>query len=325
MRQTRISIVIPIYNEQENLRELVDRLKKTLDAAENLDWQVVFINDGSRDRSVPMILEMRQAEPRLTLVDLSRNFGHQAALTAGLCHADGDVVVMMDADLQDPPELIPGFLEKWREGYEVVYAVRRRRQAAVLKKIAYSTFYRLNRMIAKIDLPLDSGDFCLMDRCVVDALCALPEYNRFLRGLRSWVGFRQTSYEYDRPDRFAGTTKYSLWKLIDLALSGFLGFSTVPLRLAIWLGLASGAVGFVLMIWAVGTRLLGVPSPAGWASTIAVILFLGGVQLLVFGVLGEYLGNVQDEVRRRPVFIVHQRHGAALRQGGAPVPVEDRS
>jgi dolichol-phosphate mannosyltransferase len=322
--QTKLSIVIPVYNEQETLRELVERLQKTIAASPEIDWNVVFVNDGSRDRSVEMILEMRQQEPRLGLVDLSRNFGHQAALTAGLCHADGDVVVMMDGDLQDPPELIPGFIEKWREGFEVVYAVRRRRKAKLIMRAAYAVFYRMNRMIAKIDLPLDAGDFCLMDRCVVDALCALPEYNRFLRGLRSWVGFRQTAYEYDRPERFAGRTKYSVWKLVDLAISGFLGFSTVPLRIAVWLGLVSGTLGFCLLLWAVGSRLLRVPSPAGWASTIAVILFLGGVQLLVFGVLGEYLGNVQEEVRRRPVFIVRRRHGIEPRAAASSAPAEDR-
>jgi len=309
MSQTRLAVVVPVYNEEENLGELASRLHAALDSVADLDWHVILVNDGSHDRSVARILEMRQSDPRIGLVDLSRNFGHQAALTAGLAHADGDIVVMMDADLQDPPELIPGLIDRWREGYEVVYAVRRSRKTSYLKNLSYRLFYRLNRMIAKIELPLDSGDFCLMDQVVVNALRGLPEYNRFLRGLRSWVGFRQSGYEYDRPDRYAGTTKYSFWKLVNLALSGFLGFSTVPLRMAIWLGVGAGTIGFILLLWAIGTRVLGVPSPTGWASTIAVILFLGGVQLLVIGVLGEYIGNVHEEVRRRPVFIVRSCHG----------------
>ncbi len=316
MPRVSLCVVTPIYNEQENLPELVDRLRKTLDGLPELDWHVVFVNDGSRDRSVPIILEMRQKDPRITLVDLSRNFGHQAALSAGLAHADADVIVMMDADLQDPPEFIPQMLAKWRQGFEVVYAVRRNRKEGPLKRLAYAAFYRLNRMIAKIDLPLDAGDFCLMDRCVADAMKSLPEYNRFLRGLRSWVGFRQTGLEYDRPDRFAGETKYSFWKLLDLAVSGFLGFSTAPLRAAVWLGLGAAAVGFMLAVWAIVSRLLDAHIAQGWASEIAVILFLGGIQLVMLGVLGEYLGNVHEEVRRRPVFIVRRFHG---RDGYDPI------
>jgi dolichol-phosphate mannosyltransferase len=305
----RLCVVSPVLNEEGNLPELTRRLRTVLDGVPRLDWHVVFVNDGSRDRTVQMIVELGKTDPRFGLVDLSRNFGHQAALSAGLAHADGDAVVLMDSDLQDPPELLPELITKWREGFEVVYAVRRNRKASAVKKAAYFLFYRINRFIARIDIPLDAGDFCLMDRVVVDALRRLPEYNRFLRGLRSWVGFRQTGLEYDRPDRFAGTTKYSFWKLLNLAVSGFLGFSTVPLRAAAWVGLVTAMLGLLVAVWAVGSRILGINVQLGWASEMATRLFLGGVQLVVLGVLGEYVGNINEEVRRRPVYIVRKTYG----------------
>jgi glycosyltransferase involved in cell wall biosynthesis len=306
--RTRLCVVSPVFNEEANLPELTRRLRTALDGVPGLDWHVVFVNDGSCDRTAPMIVELGKADGRFGLVDLSRNFGHQAALSAGLAYADGDVVVLMDSDLQDPPELLPELIAKWKEGFEVVYAVRRNRKESGLKKAAYFLFYRINRFIAQIEIPLDAGDFCLMDRVVVDALQRLPEYNRFLRGLRSWVGFRQTGLEYDRPDRFAGTTKYPFWKLLNLAVSGFLGFSTVPLRAAAWLGLATACLGLLLVVWAVGSRLLGINVQPGWASQMATMLVLGGVQLVMLGVLGEYVGNINDEVRRRPIFIVRKTY-----------------
>jgi dolichol-phosphate mannosyltransferase len=320
VRAMRLCVVSPVFNEEANLPELTRRLRTALDGVPELDWHVVFVNDGSSDRTAEMIIEMGKTDPRWGLVDLSRNFGQQASLTAGLAHADGDAVVLMDSDLQDPPELLPGFIAKWREGFEVVYAVRRTRQEGRLKKSAYFLFYRINRFIARIDIPLDAGDFCLMDRVVVDAVRRLPEYNRFLRGLRSWVGFRQTGLEYDRPDRFAGTPKYTLWKLLNLAVSGFLGFSTVPLRAAAWLGLTTAGVGLLLVVWAVGSRLLGINVQPGWASEMATILVLGGVQLVMLGVLGEYVGNINDEVRRRPVFIVRKTYSVPpVNDPSAPV------
>jgi polyisoprenyl-phosphate glycosyltransferase len=304
-----LAIVIPVYNEQENLAELHDRLLRVCSSIPGLDWQVIFVNDGSSDKTASLILERHQLDVRFTLVDLSRNFGHQAAISAGLAHADADATVVMDADLQDPPELIPQFLERWREGYEVDYAVRRRRKESMLKRAAYAGFYRLMRLIAKIDIPLDAGDFCLMDRRVVEVLVGLPECNRFIRGLRSWIGFRQAGVEYDRAERFAGTTKYSMRKLVRLALSGFIGFSSMPLRLAAWLGFAAASLGLVLGIWTVLVKLLKENVPIGWSSNTAIVLFLGGTQLLMLGIFGEYLGNVYDEVRNRPVFIVRRRVG----------------
>jgi len=313
---SRLSIVIPVYNEQETLPELLPRLSAACEGLKSrgiTDWQVVFVNDGSRDRSVPMIEDAHRNNARFALVDLSRNFGHQAAISAGLAHADGDAVVMMDGDLQDPPEQIARFVEKWREGFDVVYAVRRKRKENVIKRAAYSIFYRSMKAIAAIDIPLDAGDFCLMDRKVVDALVGLPERNRFLRGLRSWLGFKQVGVEYERAERFAGTTKYSLRKLVKLAMAGYVGFSTMPLRVSAWMGMLAALGGFAVLLWALIAALTGQNIPRGWTSTMAVILFLGGTQLLMLGVIGEYLGGVYDEVRRRPAYVVGRRLGVAKR------------
>jgi dolichol-phosphate mannosyltransferase len=217
----------------------------------------------------------------------------------------------MDADLQDPPEVIERFVECWRRGYDVVYAVRKKRKEGFWKRMAYAVFYRTMKAIAEIDVPLDSGDFCLLDRRVVDTLVGLRERNRFLRGLRSWVGFRQIGIEYERNARHAGEPKYTLRKLVGLALSGYLGFSAVPLRLATWLGIAAAGAGFLIAVWAVFSKIAGIYSPRGWASTMAVILFIGGVQLLMLGVIGEYLSRVYDEVRQRPQYIVRSEVGLA--------------
>jgi dolichol-phosphate mannosyltransferase len=258
------------------------------------------------------------------VVHLSRNFGHQAALQAGLDVASGDAIVVMDADLQDPPELLPELVTKWRDGYDVVYAIRRMRRESLWKRTAYATFYRTLKIISEVDTPLDAGDFCLMDRRVVDSLVALPERNRFLRGLRCWVGFRQTGVEYERQARNAGQSKYTLRKLISLALSGYVGFSTFPLRLAAWLGALSAVAGFLLAIWVIVSRLTDPRVPQGWASTSSLILFVGGVQLIILGILGEYLGRVYYEVRSRPLYLVRSRSGFSedqnlVRENGASV------
>ncbi len=239
-------------------------------------------------------------------------------MQAGLDAAVGDAVVIMDADLQDPPEVLARLIAKWRDGYDVVYAIRRRRKDGLLKRAAYATFYRTLRAVAEIDVPLDAGDFCLLDRRVADALASLTERGRFLRGLRSWVGFRQVGIEYERAARHAGAPKYSLRKLVRLAISGYVGFSTMPLRLATGLGFLAAGAGFLIAMWAALARLFDVPSPRGWASTMAAILFVGGVQLIMLGVVGEYLGRVYDEVRRRPLYIVRSRVG--FDEGDPAVP-----
>lgn len=304
-----LSVVLPCYDERENLDPLQQRLVPLLEKLCGGRFEVIVVDDASSDGSAERLDTIARSDARFKVIHLSRNFGHQAALSAGLDASTGDAVVLMDCDLQDPPELIEAFLERWREGYHVVYGVRRRRKEGILKRTAYSTFYHSMRAIAPIDLPLDAGDFCLMDRRAVDAVRSLPESQRFLRGLRSWVGFRQTGVEYERGGRHAGTPKYTFGKLVKLALSGYIGFSTVPLRLASWLGLGAALVGFAFAAWAAATKLLGVPAPHGWASTVALILFVGGVQLLVLGVIGEYLGRVLDEVRRRPSYVVRSRVG----------------
>ncbi len=315
---TMISVVLPVYNEAENLGVLVERLRTALERFAGDGFEVVFVDDGSTDASPEMLDALAARDPRLKAIHLSRNFGHQAALQAGLDAAAGDAVVTMDADLQDPPEVLASLVGKWREGYDVVYAVRRKRKDGLAKRVAYAAFYRSLRAVAEIDVPLDAGDFCLLDRRVVDALGTLGERGRFLRGLRSWVGFRQVGIEYEREARYAGAPKYGVRKLVRLALSGYVGFSSMPLRLAAWLGFLAAGAGFLIALWTALTRIFNVPSPRGWASTMAAILFVGGVQLVMLGVLGEYLGRVYDEVRRRPLYIVRSRVG--FDEGAAAAP-----
>ena len=309
MAGPHVSVVLPVFNERENLDTLVSRVQPVLEREANGSFEVIFVDDGSRDGSAELLDAVSERDNRYKVIHFSRNFGHQAALQAGLDSARGRAVVLMDADLQDPPELISKFIEKWQEGYEVVYAVRMKRKEAAWKRLAYSVFYRTMRVIAEIDAPLDAGDFCLMDRRVVDTLVAIRERNRFLRGLRSWVGFRQFGLKYEREARNAGDPKYTLHKLMALAISGYVGFSSVPLRLAAWLGVSTAAAGFLLSIWVFLSRFLSPEVPQGWASTIAVILFVGGIQLIMLGVIGEYLGRVYDEVRVRPLYVVSSRVG----------------
>ena len=305
-----VTVVLPVYNECETLTTLHARLVPVLEQVIGDAFEVLFVDDGSRDGSAEILDAFHERDPRLKTIHFSRNFGHQAALQAGLDEAQGQAVIMMDADLQDPPEVIEQFISHWRKGYDVVYAVRRKRKEGVFKRTAYAAFYRSMKVISEIDVPLDAGDFCLMDRRVVDTLVSLRERNRFLRGLRSWVGFRQLAVEYERDTRYAGQPKYTLRKLVALALSGYIGFSAMPLRAATWLGAFAASTGFLFALWALITRFVGIYSPRGWASTIAVILFIGGVQLLMLGIIGEYLSRVYDEVRRRPLYIVRSRVGA---------------
>ena len=309
-----VSVVFPVYNEHENLDVLFARVHPVLQEAANGSFEVIFVDDGSVDGSEDLLDALSERDRRYKVIHFSRNFGHQAALQAGLEATEGKAVVLMDADLQDPPELISRFITKWREGYKVVYAIRKKRKEAAWKRLAYYVFYRSMRFIAAIDAPLDAGDFCLMDRRVVDTLVRLPERNRFLRGLRSWVGFKQIGIEYERDARNAGEPKYSLRKLIGLALSGYVGFSSFPLRMAAWLGLSSSLAGFAVTIWVIFSRIFLPHVPQGWASTIAVILFVGGVQLIMLGVIGEYLGRVYDEVRQRPLYVISSRVGFANRE-----------
>jgi polyisoprenyl-phosphate glycosyltransferase len=304
-----ISVILPVYNERETLPMLDARLVPVLEESTEGSFEVLFVDDGSRDGSDKIIDSFSARDPRLKAIHFSRNFGHQAALQAGLDESSGRAVILMDADLQDPPDMLNQFIELWKQGYDVVYAVRKKRKEPFWKRAAYNLFYRTMKAVAEIDVPLDAGDFCLMDRSVVETLVSLRERNRFLRGLRSWVGFRQIGIECEREERQAGEPKYTLRKLIGLALSGYIGFSAMPLRLATLLGLFSAGVGFLFAAWAVFTKLAGIYSPRGWTSTLAVIMFIGGVQLIMLGVIGEYLSRVYDEVRQRPLYIVKSRVG----------------
>jgi len=305
----RVSVVVPVYNESETLHHLLSRLVPALDPLTRGSFEIIFVDDGSTDGSADILDGLHAGETRVKVVHFSRNFGHQAALQAGLDEASGEAVVLMDADLQDPPELLQAFLDHWTAGYDVVYAIRTGRKESLLMRAAYRLFYRSLRAVATVDIPLDAGDFCLLDRRVVDILVSLPERHRLLRGLRSWVGFRHIGIECERNPRYAGTSKYSMYRLIELALAGYVGFSTIPLRLATLVGLSTSLVGFVIAAWAIGTKLLGIPSPRGWASLLASVMVIGGIQLLVLGVIGEYLSRVYDETRRRPLYIVSSRVG----------------
>ncbi len=300
-----LSVVVPLYNEQSGIATLFDRLFAVLDGMA-IRAEVILVDDGSRDRTAELVRQRAEVDPCVKLVQLSRNFGHQAAISAGMDHASGDALVVMDGDLQDPPEEIPKFLAKWREGYDVVYAIRRSRKEGWIKRAAYWMFYRMLRRVSMIEVPPDSGDFGLIDRRVLLLLRMMPERNRFLRGLRSWVGLRQTGVEVDRAKRSAGESKYTMAKLVGLAMDGFISFSYAPLQLATRTGFFISGVGFLFGAWLIVMRLGWAIEVPGWTSLMVVVVFLGGVQLITTGILGEYIGRIYDEVKRRPLYIVAQ-------------------
>jgi glycosyltransferase involved in cell wall biosynthesis len=298
-----LSVVIPVFNEEENVDSLWDRLRAVLETSGS-PFEVLFVDDGSRDATPRMVDGLHAKDERVVVIHLSRNFGHQAAISAGLEHANGQAVVVMDGDLQDPPELIPDLLRLWRNGHDVIYAVRRSRQEGIVKRLGYRTFYRLLGLISDLEIPRDSGDFCLMDRRVVDALNRLPEHCRFVRGLRSFLGFRQVGVDYERPCREAGRPKYTLRKLSALAIDGLVSFSSSPLRLVTYLGLVAAGLALVLTAWVLNDAIHNQSAPRGWASTMIVVLFMGAVQLLSLGVIGEYIRLIFLETKQRPTYIV---------------------
>ena len=305
-----LSVVVPVFNEEAVFDQLLARLRSALPGC-GMEYEVIFVDDGSRDRTLDRLRAASQADPRIRYISLSRNFGHQTAVSAGLAHVRGRVVAIIDADLQDPPEELPRFLQRWRDGCDVVYAVRTRRKEGPVKRFAYWSFYRLLSRVASLDIPLDSGDFCVMDRRVVDVLNAMPERNRFIRGLRVWAGFKHDAVEYERASRAAGESKYSLAKLVRLALDGLVSFSSMPLRLASWVGLAMCVGSFVALVlliiwWASDFPIMGkVPRDVGgWTSLGTLILFISGLQFLGLGIMGEYLARMFDEVKGRPVYVV---------------------
>jgi dolichol-phosphate mannosyltransferase len=297
----RLSVIVPIYNEQDNIKELYGRLAKLRNSISK-EMEMIFINDGSSDASFDILKAIASSDKNVKIVNLSRNFGHQIAIRAGLAYAKGDATVVMDADLQDPPEVINAMLAKWREGYDVAYAIRKTRKEGAALRFLYATFYRLLKVMANIEIPLDAGDFCLMDKGVVSILSSMPESDPFIRGLRSWVGYKQTGVEYDRQERFGGKTKYSFLKLLRLALDGLVSFSYIPLRLAAISGFIISCFSFLLIIVFFIKRL-----PISGTTTIAVlILFLGGVQLITIGILGEYIARIYEQVKKRPLFLVKE-------------------
>ncbi|MBI2606362.1 MAG: glycosyltransferase family 2 protein [Deltaproteobacteria bacterium] len=307
------SIVIPVFNEAQGIEPLFARMRAVADRitqTERADAEVIFVDDGSRDGSDEALDRLNQLDARFKTLHFSRNFGHQVAISAGMEWATGDTVTVMDADLQDPPELILEFLAKWREGFEVVYAVRRRREGETPFKLwTAKMFYRLIRKLTHFDIPVDTGDFRLMDRKAVDAFLRLPERNRFVRGLVAWVGYRQTGVLYDRESRKFGETHYPFRKMLRFALDGVTAFSSAPLQLAMYAGTFTAAASFIGILWALYARFFTRATIPGWTSIMIVVLFLGGVQLLALGIMGEYLGRVFDEVRARPLYFVGRSVG----------------
>ncbi len=309
-RRLLLSVVIPCHNEEEVLRETNRRL---LSALENIPMQleVIYVDDGSTDSTAEILRDLHTGDPRIRVVRFSRNFGHQMAITAGIEHASGDAVVLIDADLQDPPEVILDFLDKWMDGYDVVYGLRTEREGeSAFKLWTAKYFYRFIGKLSDTEIPLDTGDFRLMDRRVVDALLAMPERDRFVRGMVSWIGFSQTAAPYRRAARHAGTTKFSLMKMLRFAMDGIVSFSILPLRLATWVGFAASAIAILGILLAIVERIFGVPGLVkGWASLVIAVLFLGGAQLICLGIIGEYVGRIYGESKRRPLYVVRERMG----------------
>ena len=309
----RLSVAVPLYNEEENVAELLGRIGAVLDALPGCAHEMVFVDDGSSDRTLALLETAADEDDRIVVVSLSRNFGHQAALTAALDHVSGTAIVVMDGDLQDPPEAIPRFLERYKEGYDVVYAQRVGRKESWWLRLSYFLFYRLLAGMADLRLPLDAGDFALMSRRVVDHICRASEYHRYLRGLRTWVGFRQIGVPVERSPRFAGSSKYSFLKLVGLAFDGLFAFSIVPLRAAAVLGALAIALSTLFGVYAAYVRIFLDRSPAGFTAVILTVIFLSGVNLVFLGIVGEYLGRVYEEVKARPLYVVGKVVGRGSR------------
>jgi dolichol-phosphate mannosyltransferase len=321
MRAQLCSVVVPVFNEEEVLPLAYERLTATL-AKTGMDWEIVFVDDGSTDRSWQMLAALQAREPRVVAVSLSRNFGHQMAVSAGLDHARGDAVVFIDADLQDPPEVILQFVERFREGYDVAYGVREQRLGeSVFKRATAALFYRTIRRITSIDIPADTGDFRIVSRRVADALRALPEKHRFIRGLVSWVGFRQIAVPYVRQPRAAGETKYPLRKMLKFASDALTSFSTAPLRLATTAGLLASFCAFLYAAWVIARKLGDGSAVEGWASLIVVVAFLGGLQLLALGIIGAYVGRIYEQIKDRPLYVVSEVRSS--REAAAPGRVNE--
>jgi glycosyltransferase involved in cell wall biosynthesis len=304
-----LSIVVPVYNEAEGMARFYERTSAALEGI-GVPWEIVAVNDGSRDASLARLLELHARDPRVKVVDLSRNFGKEVALTAGIDFARGEAIVPIDADLQDPPEVIADLVARWREGFDVVYAVRSERLGeSWLKRATAAAFYRLFRPLVRVDVPPDAGDFRLIARNAADALRSLREQHRFMKGLFSWVGFRQASVTYRREPRFAGTTKWNYWRLWNFALEGITSFSYAPLQVATYFGLVVAVLAFAFGVFLIVDTLIYGNDVKGYPSLMVVVCFLGGIQLLTLGVMGEYIGRTYNESKRRPLYFVRQVAG----------------
>jgi dolichol-phosphate mannosyltransferase len=310
-----ISIVIPCFNEEEVLEVLRERLTKACDLW-SYEWEVIAVDDGSRDATWSMLSRFQTEDPRWKGLSFSRNFGHQAAVSAGLFHATGDAVFIIDADLQDPPEELHRFIAKWEEGYDVIYGVRQKRKENFVKRLCYWSFYRLMAQAVQFEIPLDSGDFCLMSRRMVDTLNQMPERNRFVRGMRAWAGYKQTAIPYERHSRAAGAPKYNFTRLLKLALDGMISFSGLPLKMAAHFGFLISAISLMGILFTLVQRMfhgffesVGMAPVPGFATVVIAILFMGGVQLMFLGLIGEYLLRIFDEVKQRPGWIVSDNLG----------------
>ncbi|MEH1859914.1 MAG: glycosyltransferase family 2 protein [Nostoc sp.] len=306
----KYSFIVPIYNEEEIIPELYRRLSAVMNRMDGL-VELILINDGSRDRSLQLLRDLHQKDPRICYLSFARNFGHQIAVTAGLNFVRGQVIVILDADLQDPPELIPDMVEKWRQGYQVVYAQRTQRlKEGWFKRFTAYFFYRILKKLADVEIPTDTGDFCLMDRQIVDILNSMPERTRYIRGLRSWIGFQQTAIRFERNPRFAGEVKYTFSKSLALAINGLVSFSIVPLRLSTYLGLVAAAAAIFMALLVLYWRLFVPHSPlTGFTIILMAIFFLGSVQLVSVGILGEYIGRIYEEVKARPLYTLAEVGG----------------
>jgi len=311
MKQSAVkySVIVPMYNEEEVIEHTYERLKLVMDST-NECYELIFVNDGSKDRTVELVSMICDFDPNVRLINFSRNFGHQIAISAGMDYAQGDAIVVIDADLQDPPEVILDMIAKWKEGFEVVYGKRLKRKGETMfKKITAKLFYRTLRSLTNVDIPVDTGDFRLIDRKVCDVLRGLKEKNRFVRGLVSWIGFRQTMVEYEREERFAGETKYPLKKMISFAIDGITSFSYKPLKIATYVGFTLSITSFLYLLVVIFQKLFTGTTIAGWASIVAVNLLFNGIILMLLGIIGEYIGRIYEESKNRPLYIVREAQG----------------
>ncbi len=309
MSKVIFSIIVPAYNEEAVIIESHNRLKAVMDVF-NDSYEIIFINDGSRDKTAELLRTICNTDKKSKMISFSRNFGHQTAISAGMKYASGDAMIIIDADLQDPPEIIPEMIAKWREGYQVVYGKRIQRKGETLfKKVTANIFYRFLNLLTDVNIPVDSGDFRLIDRKVCDVLNSLPERNRYVRGLVSWAGFRQTSLEYVRMERFAGETKYPLRKMLHFAADGITSFSHKPLTLSIMIGCSLSFFSFIYMIVVIFEKFFTDKAISGWASTMTVMLFFNGVTLIMLGIIGGYIGRIYDEAKARPLYVIGETAG----------------